>query len=144
MTRANAHLFLVAGIVALFATQSTDARQPQRTYRTLSEAILAASRAHRSDTGSSSSQVLPTFGQPTYVKASSTDASDHFGTSVAVSGDTAVVGVPNESSDSRTINSDATNNSAQASGAAYVFVRNPTDGSWSQEAYLKASDANPA
>ena len=61
-------------------------------------------------------------------------AGDHFGFSVAVSGDTVVVGAPEEDSSSVGINSVPVEG-ATDSGAAYVFVR--SGGVWSQQAYLK-------
>lgn len=62
--------------------------------------------------------------------------SDHlFGFSVAVSGDTLVAGAPLESGSGAGVNPPVGGVSA-ASGAAYVFVR--SNGSWSQQAYLKA------
>ncbi len=75
--------------------------------------------------------------QQAYLKASNTDAWDHFGYSVAVSGDTVVVGAPREASHATGINGDQSDNSAHGAGAAYVFVRNGT--TWSQQAYLKSS-----
>ncbi|MGI8604110.1 MAG: FG-GAP repeat protein [Verrucomicrobiales bacterium] len=60
--------------------------------------------------------------------------SDGFGYSVAVSGDTVVVGARYEDSSTTGVNS-APNESAQDSGAAYVFVRSA--GVWTQQAYLK-------
>ncbi len=61
-----------------------------------------------------------------YLKASNTAAGHQFGTSMALSADggTLVVGAPSEG----------------GSGAAYVFVR-AGDGSWAQQALLKASNA---
>jgi FG-GAP repeat len=53
---------------------------------------------------------------------------DNLGRSVAVSGDTAVVGALNDA------------DAGTQSGSAYVFVREP-DGSWSQQQKLTASDA---
>jgi len=85
-----------------------------------------------------------TWTQQAYLKASNTGAGDAFGGSVAVSGDTVVVGARGESSNARGVNGNQSNNSATNSGAAYVFVRNATN--WSQQAYLKASNtggANP-
>jgi uncharacterized repeat protein (TIGR02543 family) len=79
-----------------------------------------------------------TWSQQAYLKASNTGAGDSFGCSVAVSGDTVVVGAPHESSSATGVNGNQTNNSAQYSGAAYVFVRTGTV--WSQQAYLKASN----
>lgn len=62
-----------------------------------------------------------------YLKASNTAANHQFGTSMALSADggTLVVGAPYEG----------------GSGAAYVFVR-ADDGSWAQQALLKASNAD--
>lgn len=77
--------------------------------------------------------------QEAYLKASNTQESDLFGWSVAISGDTIVVGAPGEDSSSVGVNGDQFNNSSSGSGAAYVFVRNPQSG-WGQEAYLKPSN----
>jgi hypothetical protein len=76
--------------------------------------------------------------QQAYIKASNTGVQDWFGYSVAVSGDTVVVGAPNEDGSTTGVNS-TPNEGASASGAAYVFVRSGT--AWSQQAYLKASNA---
>jgi len=76
--------------------------------------------------------------QQAYLKASNTGAQDMFGSSVAVSGDTLVVGAPGEDSNATGINGNASDNSASSSGAAYVFVQ--AGGVWSQQAYLKASN----
>ena len=79
--------------------------------------------------------------QQAYIKASNTDATrDFFGHSVAISGDTLVVGAPNEDSNTTGINGDQSDNSAFAAGAVSVFTRSGT--TWSQQAYLKASNAN--
>ncbi|HKQ48480.1 MAG TPA: FG-GAP repeat protein [Phycisphaerae bacterium] len=82
-----------------------------------------------------------TWSQQAYLKASNTEASDQFG-GVAASGDTVVVTAGTEDSNATGINGNQADNSATDSGAAYVFVRNVT--TWSQQAYLKASntDAN--
>jgi hypothetical protein len=77
--------------------------------------------------------------QQAYLKASNTDADDRFGVSVAISGNTVVVGANGESSSATGVDGDQGINSAAAAGAAYVFVR--TAGVWSQQAYLKASNA---
>jgi len=79
-----------------------------------------------------------TWSQQAYLKASNTGAADNFGRFVAVSGDTVVVGAPNE--DGSGIGVDpASNEGAAGAGAAYVFVRSGT--TWSQQAYLKASNS---
>jgi FG-GAP repeat len=83
-----------------------------------------------------------TWSQQAYLKASNTGARDSFGTSVAASGDTVVVGAPLEDSSAVGVNGDQTNNLSGDSGAAYVFVR--SGGNWSQQAYLKASNTRPS
>jgi len=79
-----------------------------------------------------------TWTQQAYLKASNTGSVDLFGASVAISGDTIVVGAGREDSNATGVNGDQANNNALGSGAAYVFVRN--GGTWSQQAYLKASN----
>lgn len=80
------------------------------------------------------------WSQQAYLKASNTEVSDAFGTDVAISGDTLVVGAPGEDSIATGVNGDQTDNTAQNSGAVYVFTR--TAGVWSQQAYLKASNTH--
>jgi len=77
--------------------------------------------------------------QQAYLKASNAGAYDHFGASVALAGETLVVGAYGEGSNATNINGDQDNNRATDSGAAYVFVR--VGDTWTQEAYLKASNA---
>jgi hypothetical protein len=79
-----------------------------------------------------------TWTQQAYLKASNTEANDFFGNSVAISGETMVVGASQEASNATGINGDGTDNSAFRAGAAYIFVRNA--GVWTQQAYLKASN----
>jgi len=79
-----------------------------------------------------------TWTQQAYLKASNTEAGDYFGSSVAVSGDTVVVGADEERSNATGVNGNEADNSTPGSGAAYVFVRN--GGTWTQQAYLKASN----
>ena len=74
--------------------------------------------------------------QSAYLKASNAGAGDHFGISVAISGNTLVVGAIGEASNS----SGPANNSLVFSGAAYVFTRSGS--TWTQSAYLKASNAD--
>jgi hypothetical protein len=75
-----------------------------------------------------------------YLKASNTGEEDLFGLSVAISGDTIVVGAGSEDSDAVGVDGDGGNDDAPDAGAAYVFAR--SGGTWSQEAYLKASNAD--
>ncbi|TMQ11683.1 MAG: integrin [Deltaproteobacteria bacterium] len=79
-----------------------------------------------------------TWSQQAYLKASNTGVNDIFGTSVSLFGDTLAVGATGESSSATGVNGDQTDNSVSSSGAVYVFVRSGT--TWSQQAYLKASN----
>jgi len=81
-------------------------------------------------------QVGGTWSQAAFLKASNAEAVDYFGRSVALSGDTIVVGARGEDSSASGGQSD---NSAPSAGAAYVFNR--VGGTWSEQAYLKASNA---
>ncbi len=78
------------------------------------------------------------WSQQAYLKASNTAGSDFFGESVALSGDTALIGASGEDSADSGVNGNETDDGASRSGAAYVFVRSGT--TWSQQAYLKASN----
>jgi len=79
------------------------------------------------------------WAQQAYLKPSNTGGGDQFGFSVAVAGDTVVVGARREDSSATGVGGDQTDNSLSLSGAAYVFVRDD-DGIWTQQAYLKASN----
>ncbi len=72
--------------------------------------------------------------------AAQRDPNDGFGAVVALSADgsTLLVGAHGEGSNATGINGNAADNSARSSGAAYVFRRTGT--SWTQEAYVKASN----
>ncbi|MFP5441489.1 MAG: beta strand repeat-containing protein, partial [Gammaproteobacteria bacterium] len=74
-----------------------------------------------------------------YLKAANAEAQDRFGTAVALAadGDTLAVGAHTESGGVAGINGDDADNSADSSGAVYLFTRSGT--SWSQQAYIKAS-----
>jgi len=78
------------------------------------------------------------WSQQAYVKASNTDGGDEFGQSVAISGNTLVVGAHLEDSNATGINGDQDNFFAIDSGALYVLIRNGAE--WSQQAYIKASN----
>jgi FG-GAP repeat len=82
------------------------------------------------------------WSQQAYLKASNTDLIDGFGGTVALSadGNTLAVGANGESSNATGINGDQTNNGAFSSGAVYVFVRSAS--TWSQQAYVKASNTD--
>lgn len=74
-----------------------------------------------------------------YVKPSNMDAGDQFGFALDLEEDTLVVGAVQEDGASTGVGGDDSSNAALGSGAAYVFARN--SGVWSQQAYLKASNA---
>ena len=82
------------------------------------------------------------WSQQAYLKPSNSASGFLFGKSVAISGDTAVIGAPAESSCAIGVGGGQTQNpgTCGSSGAVYVFTRSGT--TWTQQAYLKAS--NPA
>src|SRR6266567_2648028 len=91
-----------------------------------------------------------TWSQQAYIKASNTGEAgvgdqlgdgDQFGFSIGLSadGNTLAVGAIGEDSGAKGINGDQNDNSQPGSGAVYVFTR--TGAAWSQQAYLKASNA---
>ena len=78
------------------------------------------------------------WSQQAYLKASNTGTYRWFGGSVALSGDSLVVGATGDASSATGVNGDQADEGAWASGAAYLFTR--VAGVWSQQAYLKASN----
>jgi hypothetical protein len=87
-------------------------------------------------------QVVAQLVQQGYLKASNTNGNDQFGLNASFSGDTLVVGAPQEGSSATGINGNQADNNAPNSGAVYVFTR--TGGVWTQQAYLKASNTDAA
>jgi len=81
--------------------------------------------------------IIDPIAQQAYVKASNSGDGDEFGFSVAISGNTVVVGAPDEEGSGVGVNPPS-NNLALGAGAAYVFVR--SGATWTQQAYLKASN----
>jgi hypothetical protein len=81
-----------------------------------------------------------TWTQQAYVKASNTGVDDYFGGAVSLSadGNTLAVGARGESSNATGIDGDQADNSALGSGAVYVFTRSGS--TWTQQAYVKASN----
>jgi hypothetical protein len=82
------------------------------------------------------------WSQQAYLKASNTQTSDKFGFAIALSGDgnTLAVAATLEDSNARGVNGNQQDNSAESSGAVYVFVR--TGNTWAQQAYIKASNTD--
>ncbi len=82
-----------------------------------------------------------TWSQQAYLKASNSGEDDSFGNALALSGngDTLAVGAYVEDSSADGINGDQADSSAEGAGAVYLFQRSGE--SWSQEAYIKASNS---
>jgi hypothetical protein len=82
--------------------------------------------------------------QQEYLKASNADAGDEFGQSVALSadGNTLAVSAYAEASKASGIDGDQNDNSTYFAGAVYAFAR--TGSTWSQRAYIKASNTGKA
>jgi hypothetical protein len=81
------------------------------------------------------------WAQEAYIKAINADAGDEFGKIVRLNGETLAVSTMLEDSNQTTITNGATANSDNTgtnSGAVYIYKRAGT--TWSQEAYLKASN----
>ncbi len=85
-----------------------------------------------------------TWVQQAYVKASNPGQSDLFGMTVALSadGNHMAVAAPWERSAATGINGDQNDDSLPQAGAVYVFTR--SGDSWSQQAYVKASNTGRA
>jgi hypothetical protein len=82
--------------------------------------------------------------QQAYLKAASPGETANFGSSVALSrdGNTLAVAAYYESSAAKGINGNQDDRSIPEAGAVYIFVRSGT--SWSQQAYIKASNTGNA
>jgi hypothetical protein len=94
----------------------------------------------RAPDGTTNSYTVVVVAAPAvYFKASNTSRQGQFGFSVSVSGDTLDVGTVSDASNATGINGNQADRSAPNSGAVFVFVRR--DGLWSQQAYIKASNA---
>lgn len=86
--------------------------------------------------------------QQAYIKASNTDQSDMFSSSLELSddGNTLAIGAPFETSNTTGINGNQLDNSCgvigsiDSCGATYVFTR--SGATWTQQAYIKASNTN--
>jgi hypothetical protein len=80
------------------------------------------------------------WSQQAYIKASNTWEGHNFGSSVALSADGSrlAVGADHEDSGATGVNGNQHDGTAKQSGAAYVFSRSGT--TWSQDAYVKASN----
>ncbi len=85
-----------------------------------------------------------TWAQQAYIKASNTGWGDHFGNAIALSadGNTMAVAAYFESGGATDVNGNGDDDSIPQAGAVYVFTR--TGNTWTQQAYIKASNTgNP-
>ena len=132
--------------VALSADGSTLAVAAQ--FEDSAAAGVGGNQADNAATDSGAAYVFAradaTWTQQAYVKASSTDADDQFGASVALSADgsTLAVGAVLEDSAATGVDGDDADNSAGNSGAVYVFARTGTGATWTPQAYVKASNTD--
>ena len=121
--------------------------------RRLAATAIVVSLALAGVTLRSNTQAQPAavqVAQVAYLKASNTDASDHFGcggvlqghtgqgVALSADGTTLAVGAPHEASAAAGINGNQADNSVFDAGAVYVFVRNANR--WIQQAYVKPSN----
>jgi hypothetical protein len=130
LSQAAGHGDLLGSTVALSADGSTLAARGGR----VDSAVYIYSRAG------------DTWSEPAQVSASNAAKNNVFGSAIAISSDGSVlaVGAPLESSMARGIDGDQTQNTVDPhqSGAVYVYGRD--QGTWSQQAYVKASDSDGA
>jgi hypothetical protein len=105
---------------------------------------IGGNQANNSASGSGAVYLFARIGtawsQESYIKASNTGAGDQFGHSISISSaDTHLaVGALGERSTATGVGGDQADNSFPAAGAVYMFAR--TGSTWSQEAYIKASN----
>ena len=83
-----------------------------------------------------------TWTQQAYIKASNSDPSDRFGSSVSIQGSSLLVGAAFENSAATGVDGNQADNSKSSAGAAYLFSR--MNGNWTQASYLKASNTDAA
>jgi hypothetical protein len=83
-----------------------------------------------------------TWTEQAFLKASNPNLEDWFGVRISISrdGNTILAGAQNEDSNAKGIHSNQHDNSATEAGAAYIFTR--TGSTWTQRAYLKASNTD--
>lgn len=78
--------------------------------------------------------------QEAYIKASYLAEGEYFGQTVAISGNTMIVGARGESGGARGINGDEQRKTRPSSGAVFVYVRVGTE--WVRQAYIKSSNSD--
>jgi len=134
------HSVAISGDTVVVGAYTEDSSQTAITNGTTSSTDNTATSA---GAGYIYKRTSSTWAQEAYIKASNANANDNFGYSVAISGDTVVVGANQEDSIQTTITNgttSSTDNTATSVGAGYIYKR--TSSTWAQEAYIKASNAN--
>lgn len=76
------------------------------------------------------------------IKASNAGYQDYFASSIALDGDTLVVGADNENGGASGIDADQSDDSEVNAGAVYVFTRSGT--TWTQQEYIKTTNPGEA
>jgi hypothetical protein len=84
------------------------------------------------------------WAQTAYIKASNTASNDNFGGPVRIYNGKILIGANGEDSNATGLNGNESNNSASASGAAYLFTYNPTTGIPTQTHYIKIPVGTPS
>ncbi|MCP4420127.1 MAG: tandem-95 repeat protein [Chloroflexi bacterium] len=121
----NHPIILIGGLlftIVLLTTLSTNAREMAQEANSVPDGLTA------SGWNDIKSQIMASIPESQQAKVTASDgaADDHFGYSVAVSGDTAVIGARGN------------DDNGSYSGSAYIFTRSGS--TWSQQAKLTASD----
>ncbi|MEQ9365130.1 MAG: FG-GAP repeat protein, partial [Leptospirales bacterium] len=78
--------------------------------------------------------------QEAYVKASNTESTDLFGSTVQISRHILAVGAVNDDSNARVLNGNDADNSSADSGAVYVYLYD--SGAWKQTTYIKSANSD--
>ena len=81
-----------------------------------------------------------TWSQQAYIKATNSEANDRFGYNLALSGDLLAIGAFQEGSCATGVDGNQNDNMCANAGAVYVYRRTGT--TWTDEAYLKASNTD--
>ena len=124
-------------------TASISAFQEQSNQTTITDGATASSNNSNLAAGAVYiyKRTGATWAQEAYIKSVNNNMGDNFGTSVEIDNNTLAVSANNEASNQITITNGPTassNNSNSSSGAVYIYTRTGT--SWSQQAYIKASN----
>jgi len=138
--------FTVVPTASNIATLNHSIEVPvHKTNWTSAQYLVEACNLAETTCGTSANQTLAlidSIAATVYVKASNTGAFDNFAWSVAISGDgnTLAVSATGEDSVATGVGGNQADSAASAAGAVYVFTKTGT--TWSQQAYVKASNTD--